>query len=146
MKQIKGVLVPDLPDLRAYLESGHSPKYDQEQILGRWDFDLIYTVSVMARSKPNMSASDRQKLRQGLGAQFGKTTFVATTEHEAYLKNVPKMGGSSELQSVAGKWDGAGGKYMLTMQSGRGELSANVERDRLIMKGEGLELAFSRED
>jgi len=146
MKQIKGVLVPDLADLRAYLETGHSPKYDQEQILGRWDFDLIYTVAVVARTKPNMSASERQKLRQGLSAQFGKTKFVATTEHEAYLKNIPKGGGSAELQNVTGKWDGAGGKYMLTMQAGRGELSANVERDRLIMKGEGLDLAFSRED
>lgn len=145
MKQIKGVLVPDLSDLRTYLETGHSPKYDQEQILGRWDFDLIYTVAVVGRAKPNMSASDRQKLRQGLAAQFGKTTFTATTEHEAFLKNIPKAGGT-ELQNVAGKWEGAGGKYMLTMQAGRGELSANVEKDRLIMKGEGLDLAFSRED
>ena len=36
---VLGMLGGDLKDLRLYLQSGKSPKYDDEKILGRWAFD-----------------------------------------------------------------------------------------------------------
>jgi hypothetical protein len=150
MKQIRGVLIPDLADLRTFLETGRSAKYDAQQILGRWQFDLNYTVFMIHRAKPNLSASEMQKQKKQMSAAFSKSGLVATTEHEVFLKNVPKVvaGATSgaEVQNVAGTWEGDGGKYIVSFKNGKGDVTANVEGDRLSLKGDGLELAFTRED
>src|SRR2546421_6029114 len=39
LKAIWQSIVPDLKDLRAFLETGRSAKYDDEKILGRWNLD-----------------------------------------------------------------------------------------------------------
>jgi len=151
MKQIRSVLIPNLKDLRGFLETGRSTEYDQQQILGRWHFDLNYTVFMIHRAKPNLSASEMQKQKKQMAAAFSKANLVATTEHEVFVKNIPKTvlagGGvpTADVQSVTGKWEGDGGKYIVNLP-GKGEISANVEADRLMLKGEGLELAFTRED
>ena len=37
---VLGMLGGDFKDLKTYLETGKSPKYDDEKILGRWAFDF----------------------------------------------------------------------------------------------------------
>ena len=150
MDAIKAALVPNLKDLQTFLETGHSAKFDPESILGRWDFDLTYTMIMVHKGKPNISSLDLAKLKKAVMGAFSKATFVATTEHQAILKNVPHAmyaaGGmpSTDVQTLQGQWKGSDGKYQLTM-AGK-EYSANVEADRITVTGEGMEIALVRED
>jgi len=50
LRMIWQTLIPDLQDLRTFLTTGKSPKYDPEKILGRWDFDLNYTMIMVHKA------------------------------------------------------------------------------------------------
>jgi hypothetical protein len=140
---VRKTLVPDLQDLRTFLETGRSPKYEKENILGRWIFDVNYTLLAIRKTKPNLPSSEMSKMKKGLMATYAKTALVTTTDNKAILKNVPQaLGGQPTME---GQWSGAEGKYMITLP-GKGDVSANVDGDRLTMSGQGLELAFSREE
>jgi len=138
--EIRKTLVPDLKDLRTFLETGRSPKYESENILGRWLFDVNYTLLALRKAKPNLPSSEMSKMKKGLMATYSKTALVATTDHKAILKNMPPPQSTSQ-----GEWKGAMGKYILTLPE-KGDVSATVDGDRLTASGGGLELAFSREE
>jgi hypothetical protein len=140
---VRKTLVPNLKDLRAFLETGRSPKFEAENILGRWNFDASYTLLAIRKTKPNLPSSEMSKMKKGLMAAYGKTAFVATIDKKAILKNAPPS--ISPQPTLEGQWSGAEGKYILSLP-GKGDVSANVDGDRLTVTGEGIELAFSRED
>jgi hypothetical protein len=76
------------------------------------------------------------------------------TDHTAILKNFPhvKTGGgaapTTEYLNVSGRWRNSDGRYTLTYnpEGTEQEAGVDVETDRLIISGQGLELAFQRED
>jgi len=140
---IRKTLVPNLQDLRTFLETGRSPKYESENILGRWNFDVNYTLLAIRKTKPNIPSSELSKMKKGLMATYAKTAMVATTENKAILKNLPQS--ISPQPTLEGEWKGADGKYVLSL-AGKGDVSATVDGDRLTLAGSGLELAFSREE
>jgi hypothetical protein len=85
---------------------------------------------------------------------FGRATFVATTEHEAILKNVPPLKAqapgtapSVEMQTLNGEWKEAGGKYQLSLKiEGQSTpMEASVEGNRLTIVTPILPLVFDRE-
>jgi hypothetical protein len=75
----------DLKDLGTYLQTGKSPKYDDEKILGRWQIDLYATVAQEKKKNPDMTASEMQKLKKQAGL-MSNISFVATTDNKAILK------------------------------------------------------------
>ena len=86
---------------------------------------------------------------------FAKTSFVAMTDHQAILKNVPQLklpatgaAPSSGPQTLKGQWKNLDGKYQLTLSGGikDEQLPATVEGDRLTIAAEGMGLVFDRED
>ena len=154
LKEIWATVVPDLPDLHTYLETGQSPKYDPEKILGRWDFSVDITLRLFRQAKQNISSKEMQKWKSWMMAAFAKTSFVAMTDHQAILKEVPPVrlptagaAPSGGPQTLKGQWKGAQGKYILSLSGGAKEeqFSATVEGDRLTIGGEGLNLIFDRE-
>jgi hypothetical protein len=150
MKDIMTTLKQNLTDLRQFLETGKS-KYDSEQILGRWQFDLNFTMIMLRRSKPNALPAEMTKVKRLLAATLTKSTFTATPKHKAILKNFPKVmtpngPATTELTTVQGEWKGADTKYLVTMAGIPGDIAGAVENDRLTMTGGGLEVAFIRED
>jgi hypothetical protein len=149
VKAAHDIIVPDLPDLRSYLETGISPKYDAEKILGRWHFDLPSTLTVLRKSKPNLNRTVETRRLQALG--YGKTVLVATTEGQAFAKNVPHLrpgAAAPEVQNLQGQWKNADGKYELTFNiDGKMEtLAAQIQGDRMVVTGPGMEVGMIRED
>jgi hypothetical protein len=140
---VRNTLVPNLADLRTFLETGRSPKFEAENILGRWNLDVSYTVLAIRKTKPNLPSSEMSKMKKGLTATYSKTALVATIDKKAILKNLPPS--LSPQPTLEGQWSGAEGKYIVSLP-GKGDVSANVEGDRLTLAGEGIDLAFSRED
>jgi len=150
MKEIMTTLKLNLADLRGFLETGKS-KYDTEQILGRWQFDLNFTMIMLRRSKPNALPAEMTKVKRLLAATLTKATFTATPKNKAIFKNFPKAMSplgptTTELATIQGEWKGADAKYLLTMAGLSGDIAASIENDRLTMTGGGLEVAFLRED
>jgi len=155
LQLIWATVVPDLKDLPIFLDTGKSPKYAAEKILGRWTFNVGASMGLFRRTKPNISSTDMQKWKKWMVMVFAKTSFVAMTDHQAILKNVPQLklptagaAPSSGGQTLKGQWKDQDGKYHLTLSGGirDEELPAVVENDRLTIATEGLGLVFDRED
>ena len=150
LKQIWATLEPDLKDLQQFLVTGRSPKYEAETILGRWDFDINAAMRTMHQSKPNMSSTEMQRMKKWMSSAFAKTSFVAMTDHQAILKNLPSLkppaanAPAPGPQTVQGQWQNADGKYQLNFPVG--EMNASIEGDRLFIKSPGMDLAFNREE
>ena len=156
LKLIWTTTIPDVKDLAVYLETGKSPKYDPEKILGRWNFNVNVTMSLLRRAKPNISSKEMQTWKKWMVVAFAKTSFVAMTDHQAILKSLPvarptAAGAipSAGPQTLKGRWTEAlDGKYQLALSGGAKDesLTAKTDGDRLTIGVEGMDLVFDRED
>jgi len=154
LKSIWTTVVPDLHDLLTFLETGKSPKYDPERILGRWEFNVTVALAVFRKAKPNITSREMQFWRNWFTVAFAKTSFVAMTDHQAILKNVPQlpapgaMPASSGPQTLKGEWKRLNGKYQLALSGGarEEEMMASLDGYRLTISGPGLGLVFDREN
>ena len=151
LKTIWQTVEPDLADLRTYLQTDHSAKYDPIKILGRWQFDVRGALIALRRAKPNMPSSAMQRIRKDMETAFAKTSLVAKPDNQVTIKNAPSLkatpGAASATgsQTLQGQWqDANGGKYQLNL--GGVDLAAVVEGDRLTIKNDPTELVFTRED
>ncbi len=157
LRLVWNTVEPDMADLRAFLATGQSAKYDSETILGRWKFDVTAAVNVRRRLKPNMPAKELQVVRHNIATGFEKTSLVAMADHRMLIKNLPPVrlllatapATAPVVQNLDGKWTNQGGKYQLSMSSSGGaqDFAGTVNGDRLtIDAGEGMTLIFARED
>ncbi|MBI2948211.1 MAG: CvpA family protein [Verrucomicrobia bacterium] len=83
---VQELLQQDLGDFRHYLETGKSPKFDEEKILGRWDLDFYSTLVQERRKRPNLTASEMMKLKRNLTELLKSVTLMATTDNKVNLK------------------------------------------------------------
>jgi hypothetical protein len=154
LNSISAAVVPNLKDLRTYLETGKSEQFDSEKILGRWEFDVNGTVGLLRKAKPGMSQAEATRLKATLAATFMKTSFVAAPDHQAFLKNVPHVksaaGGTTttELQTFTGQWKESGANYELSFSIDNvpATLSSEIQGERLTITGTGMNLSFAREE
>jgi hypothetical protein len=156
LRSIWATLVPDAQDLRAFLETGRSARYDGEKLLGRWNFDVNFAMKAVREKRPNLPSSEMQKIKKVMVAAFARTSFIATPDHQAILKNVPRTMTPAgpvpgDIQTVQGQWKGADGKYDMSFQGGVGEVIGTLEGDRLALTGAsalvaGSGLSFTREN
>jgi hypothetical protein len=145
---------PNLKDLADYLNTGQSPKYASDKLLGRWDFNISNAYLLLRRAKPNFPAKEMQLIKNWMAVAFAKTTFVATPNHVAIIKSLPSLNIASKKpgspQNVQGQWKEADDKFELTFSGGGLEnqtFSATVENERLTIKGPAaMDLVFDRED
>jgi len=159
LKAIWAAAEPSLEDLRTYLGTGQSPRYDSIKILGRWKFDANAAVNAIRRAKPNISSLEMQRVKRGLEAAFSKTELIAKPDNQVTLRDAPSLRYSPSapvapppapqpappsLQTTQGQWTEAGGKYVVALASQ--DLAASIEGDRLHLKNEPLDWLFSRED
>jgi hypothetical protein len=156
LKEIWGSLVPDLTDLREYMVTGKSAKYDSEWILGRWQFDFPATLRELRQSntKPGgYSVSELKVLRKIVEQAFSKAVLVATPKGQVYLKGVvwirpPKPGKPMEIPTEAadraGDWSTDGSGYKLSLDSVK-TLKATFVDNKMKLKGEWTPLVFVKE-
>jgi uncharacterized membrane protein required for colicin V production len=152
LRMIWDTAAPNLKDLRTFLETGESTRFDQIPILGRWNFDVTAALMMVRKARPNVGSVEMQRLRLWMTTAFEKTSFVAAPDNQAFLKNVPRMGaaaaGGMDMHTLQGKWSGDRDKYQLTfdVNGGTEAVEAVVDRDRLTITREGVTMAFLRED
>lgn len=156
--------LPCLDDLRTFLETGKSPKFDPEKILGRWVFDLNGSVVALKRARPNLRSTDLRQLRLGFFPQLKRATLIATPENQVFIKNLVRIKPTSpttaprtappqavalstETVDLQGSWKKIGESYRLsfTDQGKSLRLEATTEGEKLTVTGEAFPLVFRRE-
>lgn len=100
----------DLADLTGYVRTGKSAKYDEEKILGRWDFNLSATVAENKKLK-RMSGLEVNKMLGILNNQITGSELLATTDGKIIIRRTPPGGTQTRFE---GTWKAEGsGKYAL---------------------------------
>jgi len=138
---VLGMLGGDLKDLKIYLETGKSPKYDDEKILGHWAFNFQASMNAARRKNPNMGSAEITRLKKIMGTYFRNATLTATVDNKAILK-LPAAGSKG---ATKGSWKGSGeSKYELSINEGGKKLDIDVQVDghNLIFTKEGYVLVF----
>jgi hypothetical protein len=138
-----GLVGNDLRDLKSYFESGVSPKYDEDKILGRWAYSYRDTLATARKARPGMTLNQANQLKRTL-AVFNKTTLTAYVGEEVQMDLV--TGGTT--QTVKGSWKNIGaGKYVLSLSDGGKamEVSAMVDPERLTFAWMSFTFVFDRQ-
>jgi len=134
----------DFKDRRTYLETGKSPKYDDEKVLGRWEFRYAPSMAANMKKKPNMTLAERKLLRAFLGGAMRGATLTATINNKVITK-MPNLPGSKS--ATQGAWQsGSSGTYTLTLSDGEKsmEVEAFVDGDRLTFSRGPYTLVFEK--
>jgi hypothetical protein len=137
---VLAMVKPDLKDLKAYLESGNSAKYDEEKILGKWQFNARASIAEVRRRKPTIGSAELKNLRIR-NAIFANSLLIATVDNGAILK-LPALAGKGPTR---GNWKSAGGgQYQINMSEGDQKLNvqAFVDGKKMICVRDGLVLVF----
>lgn len=140
-KEVTAMLGGDLNDLKGYLETGKSAKYDDEKILGRWDFDPAESLKLARKKKPNLNSVEITRLRRTFRGAMAKATLLATIDSKVFLK-IPSAKSTSE-----GTWKaGTSGQYILTLaESGRNvDVQAAVEGSKAMLVKDGFTFVFAK--
>jgi uncharacterized membrane protein required for colicin V production len=83
---VQTLLMLDLKDLRQYLETGKSPKYDSEKILGRWELDVDGVLVQMKKISMNITTSQFRRLKAVLTTFMSGMTVTALPDNKVVLK------------------------------------------------------------
>ncbi|MBN8246298.1 MAG: hypothetical protein J0L84_02505 [Verrucomicrobia bacterium] len=79
----------DLADLKSYLETGKSPKFDDERLLGRWRTDMGAINTDARRRRANMALADLKNLRMALNLILSKATMTVYPDNRFVLRVPP---------------------------------------------------------
>ena len=149
-----GIVQDNFDDLVSYLKTGKSAKYDSEEIVGRWDFNVAATTSKLLESRPVISSREMRALRAWVTQAYVKTAFVAGADGQAFLKELPHLKvqpgqpPTTETASWQGNWKNAGGNHYdlaLTSNGKQQSMPAEIDDARLTIKDDKSTLVFDRQ-
>lgn len=92
------VTAVDMKDLRTYLETGKSPKYDDEKILGRWILDKDSVLTYVRKNRPDIKANDLLAVKKGI-EMLPAITLINTLEKKSIVK--AEAGGAAAAAPAA---------------------------------------------
>jgi hypothetical protein len=137
----------NMDDLTNYLITGKSPKYDSEKIVGRWSFDLVPALGAFREANPKIKPTDMKVIRALWSQGFAQTTFVAGTDGQAFLKNVPDFKTKPPSSSTwQGQWSQDDTNYSLSMSVNGHTAQGMAQTDglRLTIKLDNTIYVFER--
>lgn len=127
-----GLIQANMDDITNYLFTGQSPKYDSIKIVGRWNFDLVPALLAERQANPKMRPEEMKDLRSLWTKAFAQTTFVAGTDGQAFLKNVPDLTQKPPgTQTWTGTWSENGTGYDLSLSYNGQTETATAQTDGL---------------
>jgi hypothetical protein len=147
------LVLTNLDDLQAYLQTGQSAKFNSEKILGRWDFDVMASLMALVQSRANVPTTEMAAMRTLWFPAYSNTVFVAGADGQAFLKNLPHFKLQPNQPTTfntamwQGQWKTDGNNYNVTLASSGANkfASAAIDGSRLTLKTESDTLIFDRE-
>lgn len=98
--QIHGLLGGNLADLQEFLNTGKSPKFDSEKILGIWNIDVPVTLAEERRRHPDLTRVQITALHTTLVPLITGCSLTATPDHQIILR---KQNPNSALPTPVGQ-------------------------------------------
>jgi len=171
---VKIVLEMDVLDFKEFLETGVSPKFSQEKLLGRWRYDLAESIRLNKALKPDVAASTWFRVKNELVERFDDSVFTAFHDNTAKFmittnmdgraspmynlppvrlpngrvvtNSAPRWAMTNALSSATGKWSGSAPNYLITLNSrdGAATVEGTLAKDSLSFQVAGKALAFKR--
>jgi uncharacterized membrane protein required for colicin V production len=154
-KQLWGILLTNLDDLSAYLQTGKSAKYAGEKILGNWEFNAGVTVAWLRQNQPKIPASEMLAIRALWTQAYAQTTLLLTGDNQIFIKNLPKFQAQPQPnqppfqpENWKGDWSLDGTTYTLhvTFNGEDKFMSATTDGLRLTIKDGKNLLIFDHAD
>lgn len=130
-------------DMTNYLATGKSAKFDNEKIIGQWEFNPGVTLAWVRQDRPRMTLADMRALRAWAMQSYAQTTILATGDNQVFIRNLPRLrpgsGGAqptTELNTWKGDWSSDGKTYTLHVSFGADEkfITGTTEGVRLTLK------------
>ena len=147
-----GIVQTNFPDLQNYLKTGDSTNYDSGKIFGRWDINISTTFALLREARPNIASTEMKAVRDWMLKAYADTTFVAGSDGQAFLKNLPQLKPgpppATETATWTGSWTANDTNYDLTLSS-NGEnksMTAQTDGTRLTLQDDKNTLIFDREE
>ena len=168
------VMEIDVLDLKEFLETGVSPKFSQEKLLGRWSFDLPASIQLNKALKPEVPASVWFRVKNELVERFDEAVFTAYHDNTSKFmlatnvdgrgspfynlppvrlangrvvtNSAPRWFTTNALSSATGKWSGSAPNYLITLTSrgGSATVEGTLQDNRLSFQLAGKALSFER--
>jgi hypothetical protein len=154
VSMVWNLVLTNLDDLPAYLRTGKSAKFGSEPILGRWDFDVMASLTALIQARTNVPSGEMAALRSLWFPAYAKTVFAAGADGQAFLIALPRFKIDQNQQTTfdpiiwQGRWKKDGNNYDVTLTSNGANkfASASVDGSRLTLKTASDTQVFDRED
>ena len=95
------LLKTDLADFRTYLETGKSPKFDDEKILGHWRTDVTSIITDARRKRTTLTPMEVKGLRYALNTLLKQATLTAYTDGRYVVKVPPPPAAPAPVVAAA---------------------------------------------
>lgn len=136
----------DLKDLREYLETGKSPKFDDEKILGRWSINVDGSIAALRKKMPTLTPIDANRIRAAMKVTMGTAILTATPENKILIRTAATSGPTA--LSLKGTWQKQGDHYEINISEKGGDQKGDGtvdSADRLTILLPRQALVFDKE-
>ena len=148
------LVLTNLDDLQTYLQTGESAKFSSEQILGRWDLNVMASLTALVQTRANVPSSEMAATRTLWFPAYSNTVFVAGADGQAFLNNLPhfktqpNQATTFDTATWQGRWKSDGNNYGMTLSSGGANKSATatIDGSRLTIKTDNDTFVFDRKE
>ncbi len=144
--QVSDLIGRDLDDLSNYLNTGQSPKYDPETILGVWDINRAETMAQVRKRQPKITPKELRQKEEELFPRTSGLSITATPDHQMILKQ-PNPNTMESTVVAGGTWKKDADAYQVNLPGSLPETSEIEIEDgkRLFLPKIGCVLAFDKE-
>lgn len=115
---------------------------NSETIVGSWNFNVNASIAKLISIRPKISSGEVKALRTLWSDAYAQTVFIATEDHQALLKDVPRFRVERGAVAVAekmilqGRWEQEGANYNLSF-------NGNGKKENMIANIDGLQLTLN---
>jgi hypothetical protein len=137
------LITQNMGDLKTYIETGTSPKYSNEKILGIWTSNPYETYTRQRAQLRNVTASQIMRARWNITNTVSDYTLTATPNNALAFKRAGYRG--IETVIANGTWKNNGTDYQLTIPNNKPDtVEAKINNNQLLFERENLLWVFDR--
>jgi len=146
VSEVSHLIGNDLEDLQTFLNTGQSPKYDPEIILGVWDINRVESMALVRKKDPGITPKRLGQVEQELFPRITGLSLTAMPDGKLVLAR-PNPSTSENTVVAAGTWKKEQDSYQVNLPGSVPETAEIeiVEAKRLLLPNFGYVLAFDKE-
>ena len=147
------IVQTNFDDITNFLATGKSAKFDNEKLIGHWEFNPAVTFAWMRQERPRMTATEARGLRAWMLQSYAQTRLLVTGDNQIFIRSLPRVRTgaagqppTTELNNWKGDWSNDGKTYSLhvTFETDEKFLTGTTEGIRLTVKDGKSTLIFDK--